>query len=80
MAEYGPVLQREVQRHGLPTADYVRSDTPLFEQIAAHEARFNRVLIYRGNTLHSGMISADMAFSDDPRTGRLTVNTFARLD
>jgi len=36
----------------------------------------DRLVVYPGSLPHSGMIPADMAFSDDPRTGRLTANFF----
>ena len=35
-------------------------------------------MIYQGALLHSGIIPADMAFSDDPRRGRLTANFFVK--
>jgi hypothetical protein len=59
-----------------PPRDYVRGDTPQFEQIHAIEARFNRMLVYRGITLHSGNPSPDFKPDFNPRTGRLTVNMF----
>ena len=75
-AAYKQALEADIARVGLPQQDYLRADNALFEQIASYDAAFNRVLIYRGVTLHSGMIPAACAFSEDPRKGRLTVNTF----
>ena len=38
----------------------------------------DRLVIYRGNLLHSGIIPTDMPMSDHPRTGRLTANLFVK--
>jgi hypothetical protein len=59
-----------------PPAAYVTDDMEYFEQTAEVEARFNRLLIYRSQHLHSGVISPDMNFSANPREGRLTANVF----
>ncbi len=74
---YAAALNADVAAHGLPAPGYMAGDTPLFERIASYEAVFNRVLIYRGATLHSGNVPNDAVLSPDPRQGRLTVNAFA---
>ncbi|MEO0786552.1 MAG: DUF6445 family protein, partial [Pseudomonadota bacterium] len=71
---YGATLQKEVD--ALPDSGYVDGDTELFEETGRVAARFNRMVIYRGYRLHSGVIPADLTLSSDPREGRLTVNTF----
>lgn len=53
---------------------FIDGDTSLFERVASFPATFNRVLIYRGISLHSGDIAAG-PFDSDPRQGRLTANT-----
>ena len=73
---YTSAIEADVVRHGLPDAAYIAGDTPLFERIAHYEARFNRAIIYRGNTVHCADIPAGMALSKDPAVGRLTINTF----
>lgn len=78
LEDYTEILQEEVRGRGLPQADYVRADTSLFEQTYKVDAAFNRLVIYRGWSLHSGAIPPDLTFSPDPRKGRLTVNTFLR--
>ncbi|MEQ9504799.1 MAG: DUF6445 family protein [Hyphomonas sp.] len=78
LEDYSAMLQGEVEQRGMPEADYVREDTALFEQTYRVEAVFNRLVIYRGWSLHSGAIPQDLAFSADPREGRLTINTFLR--
>ena len=55
---------------------YMNGSNHLFEQIASYEAVFNRIIIYRCTSLHSGNIAPDFSFDADPRKGRLTINTF----
>jgi len=57
---------------------YISGSDPFFEQIGSVEAVPDRLLIYQGGLLHSGIIPADMSFSADPREGRLTANLFVR--
>ena len=75
MQTYVGVLSSELDRTPPPQA-YVKGDTPLFEQIGAVEARFDRAVIYRSRLLHSGDITASCNLSPDPRQGRLTANSF----
>ncbi|MET0308065.1 MAG: DUF6445 family protein [Sphingomonas sp.] len=55
---------------------YIRETGPAFEQIGQVEGVADRLAIYRGSLLHSGIIPEDMDFSPDPRRGRLTANIF----
>ncbi|WP_267381642.1 MULTISPECIES: DUF6445 family protein [unclassified Sphingomonas] len=57
---------------------YVAGSNAWFEQIGFVEAVPNRLVVYRGSLLHSGIIPADMRFSTNPRDGRLTANFFVR--
>ena len=59
---------------------YISGSDPFFEQIGAVEAVPDRLLIYQGSLLHSGLIPQGMSFSADPRDGRLTANFFVRGD
>jgi hypothetical protein len=61
-----------------PDSGYISGSDRFFEQIAAIEAIPDRLLIYQGSLLHSGIIPHDMNFSRDPREGRLTANLFVR--
>ncbi|MGN6849616.1 MAG: DUF6445 family protein [Sphingomicrobium sp.] len=61
-----------------PDSGYISASDRFFEQVEAIEAIPDRLLIYQGSLLHSGIIPAGMSFSDDPRTGRLTANLFVR--
>jgi hypothetical protein len=63
----------------VPTQDYVAGDTRHFERIRSVDAVFNRLIVYKGNALHSGDISERTVRSEDPRLGRLTINGFGFL-
>jgi hypothetical protein len=57
---------------------YILGSNPHYEQIGQVEGVRDRLAIYRGAMLHSGIIPPDMAFSADPRAGRLTANIFIK--
>lgn len=76
MSGYFQTLNGELARDGAPPETYPDAETAQFEQIGRVEARFNRLVIYRGQTLHSGQIPADLPLLSDPARGRLTLNTF----
>ena len=57
---------------------YIRGSDALFEQIDSIEAVADRLIIYRGSLLHSGIIPDSMPLSGDPAAGRLTTNIFVR--
>lgn len=69
-------LEAQAKAGRLPPPAYINGDTELFERIASYEAVFNRLLMYRCTSLHSGNIGEDFSFATDPKTGRLSVNTF----
>jgi len=70
---YGQQVDRELSTTDLPT--YAGPDTPNFTLFDAVEARFNRLVIYRSAVLHCALFDG-ATLTDDPRTGRLTANTF----
>jgi len=76
---YNRVVNEEFHRHGLPDPGYIGGDTPIYQQIARYEARFNRLLVYRGDTLHSAEVPPDLPLTADPRTGRFSINLFIWL-
>lgn len=69
-------LEAGVQAHGMPEASYIAGDTALYERIAVQPARFNRALVYAGNTLHCAYLPPEVTLSTDPLAGRLTLNLF----
>jgi hypothetical protein len=58
---------------------YTRDSTALFERIGGVEAAFDRIVVYPSRLLHAGVLP-DIPLGLDPRTGRLTVNTFYRYE
>jgi hypothetical protein len=74
---YVPVA--EVQTAQLPAdSGYFHGSDEFFEQIGAVEAVPDRMIIFQGSLLHSGIIPPDMPLTGDPRQGRLTANIFVR--
>lgn len=60
-------------------AGYISASDAQFEQIGAVAGVPDRLVLYRGSLLHSGIIPPDMPMSGDPRTGRLTANLFVKV-
>jgi hypothetical protein len=73
---YMRAVNAEVRTLGMPPAAYVDGDTPLFERIARYDAVLNRMLVYRGSMLHSVNVPPGFVPDANPRTGRLSLNTF----
>lgn len=73
---YFSSLENENDGADMPGAAYINGDTALFEQIARQEGVFNRMLVYRRNSLHSGSIDAHFVPDANPLTGRLSINSF----
>ncbi len=76
--QFVATANEEVKELGMPTPRYFNESNVQFERIAKYEAQFNRLLIYRGALLHSGNPPIDFIPDPNPRTGRLTVNTFLK--
>ncbi|QIL90141.1 hypothetical protein GNX18_10525 [Microbulbifer sp. SH-1] len=74
--DYFSTLQKEAADPKFTGGGYINGDTPFFEQVHAEEGLFNRMLIYRSNSLHSGSIGEDFVPDTDPRSGRLSINSF----
>jgi len=56
--------------------EYINGDTTLYEQIGSQQGVFNRLLMYRRTSLHSGSMRRDFTPDSNPRTGRLSINGF----
>ncbi|PQA89509.1 DUF6445 family protein [Hyphococcus luteus] len=78
LRRYQKVLEAEIAEHGTPETKQASGPAPLFEQIARFPAVFNRILIFRGVALRAADIPEDCALPEDPRAGRLTVNTLIK--
>ncbi len=66
------------QRESAELSGYIHGSNPAFEQIGAVDAVPDRLIVYQGCLLHSGIIPPNFAFSADPRAGRLTANLFVK--
>lgn len=60
-----------VVRHG-----YAQGSDDHYKEIGRVEGVPDRLVLYRGGLLHSGVIPPGLPLDDDPRTGRLTANYF----
>lgn len=69
-------LEDQRRSHDVPGAGYISGDTELFEQVAKVDGVFNRMVVYRRNSLHSGCIDNERVPPPDPLQGRLSINTF----
>lgn len=74
-AKYMDTLLQSL-RKGLIKREYMNGSNELFEQIYSVPAMFNRFVMYRCTSLHSGNIGKDFQFITNPKLGRLTLNTF----
>lgn len=59
---------------------YIQGSDGFYEQIGMVEGKADRLVIYRGSMLHSGIIPPNTHLSDDPRKGRLTANLFVQAN
>lgn len=74
--QYFRSLEDENDGPNMPGPEYINGDTALYEQIINVDAVFNRLIIYRRNSLHSGSIKQDFSPGPDLLAGRLSINTF----
>ena len=73
---YNASLAMDERAYGMPPAQFCHGDTDWFEMIDEVEAAPDRLVLYRGRQLHSGVIPDPSVLSSDPRQGRLTINMF----
>lgn len=69
-------LEQESRRSDATGDGYIDNDTTLFERVARVEGAFNRMLVYRRNSLHSASIDNARIPPADTLSGRLSINTF----
>ena len=73
---YFKSLNSENNGPNMPGPGYINGDTALFQMIARQDGVFNRMLVYRRNSLHSGCIPRAFVPDPNPLTGRLSINSF----
>jgi len=64
------------ERHGPPPRAYVKGSNEQFVLYERIEYRPNRLVVYPGSLLHSGLVDPAVDIDANPRTGRLTANIF----
>lgn len=75
LSTYIAAARRESAR---TAPSYIMDSNEYYERIGAVAGHCNRLVIYPGNLLHSGIITPDAILSSDPQRGRLTTNIFIR--
>ena len=75
-AEYWQHIQDEQAEVERGPPGYISGNTDFYEQVGHQECRFNRMLVYRRTSLHSGAVPPDFVPVSDPRRGRLSLNGF----
>lgn len=59
-----------------PAQRYFDDSNEHFKFLGMIPAKYNRLVIYHGSLLHTACINPTLSIDNNPRTGRLTVNTF----
>ena len=75
---YGKAQAQDAREYGDPPPGYHYGDNDRYTLIGEAKAAPDRMVLYRGRLLHSGVIPDAGVLSDDPAEGRLTVNMFLR--
>lgn len=74
--DFNAALEEDYKDLGPSAPEYYTGKDQRFISIFKVEAKFNRAIIYFGCSLHSIDVDPDEMLIDDPKSGRLTVNTF----
>ena len=72
---HGLSAQAFTHKYGIAQG-YLCGSNEWFTQVGSVAAKWNRIVFYDGSMLHSGDIFAPEKLSDDPLSGRLTLNGF----
>lgn len=70
----------DIKKNGPPSQEYIVDTNERFTKMASVDLKYNRLIIYRSCLLHSGLIDAAVSVDPNPRTGRLTANTFVAFE
>lgn len=74
------LIVQDVAGQGPLPPQYVNASNRLFELTLCMEAKFNRLVVYRGSVLHSMLVDDNTRLDPNPRLGRLTINTFLTFE
>lgn len=75
-AKYVKSAQQFIQQHGEPPMEYCTQSNDHYELYSQIEYKPNRLAIYPGYLLHTGLVELDKDIDASPVTGRLTANIF----
>ena len=75
-AAYFECLAQESREQAATANGYIDGDTALYERVGDVEGVFNRLVVYRRNSLHSGRIDNGRPLPANPHQGRLSINAF----
>ncbi|TMP85638.1 hypothetical protein CWC05_17780 [Pseudoalteromonas ruthenica] len=73
-------MLKSIQHHAHSFDGYIQGDSDLFERVLSVPAKFNRIIIYQGNILHSADLKGQHNQQDDIDNGRLSVASFFYLE
>lgn len=79
VSEYMQMTTDFFERNGEPEQRYITESSSLYELCDKVEYKPNRLVVYPGSLLHSGLIDPQVDINSDPRTGRLTANIFVEF-
>jgi len=65
-----------IETNGSPPQKYINTSTDHYELYYRVKYKPNRLVVYPGCLLHSGLVDPGRDINPDPRTGRLTANIF----
>jgi len=77
---YIGAAKAHVAEYGVPPAEYINGSTDHFELIFEIPYQQNRLVLYPGCLLHSGLVDPARDINNDPTVGRLTANLFIDFD
>ncbi len=72
---YIETIAKEIEIDGSRLTGFAGPETPNFDMLTFVEPVFNRAVLYPSNILHCALFDG-ARLSDDPRSGRLTANSF----
>ena len=73
---YKEALQNDFAQYGPPPKNYFYGSDERYEKIGEISAKPDRLILYRGCTLHSGCISEHVTLTPDKDKARITLNSF----
>lgn len=77
---YKRVLSEQISRGEIQNPpQYICGNNSMFTKIHCEPAIFNKLLIYRSTSLHSGLITDEYLHQGHPADGRLTITSFIAL-